>query len=330
MLPSASLICISPLFCLNSPRRVVSMDPQQTTTKRPPAKDRLVPITQSRGWNCLQTLSACVLGRLGRYSRGGEPHSRPKTRGNRAALIEMDLDTVIRAHHPESDLTQEAFDETDQAALNLLRSLSTMANLQLPMGERASTDLSMRSKASKSQENYHTDLRAKVDEVAKLGADFERLHKLMRYLLSPFVIAEERHFSLGTGPYPLFTLPPGDPGELAIGRLTIWRQILKTLPGMSQTLDDCSHVSPDTTAESSGRGVFDESLGNRVSSVVGAIFKEFRHLSCVRKTTHEIRLHVSDELYTTRPGREHNLDMFISGCPGSNLIWQSAQCGDFP
>lgn len=306
------------------------MDPQQTTTKGSSEKDRLVPITQSSGWNCLQTLSACVSGRLGRYSRGGGPHSRPKTRGNRAALIEMDLYTVIRAQHPESDLTQEAFDEVDQAALNLLRSLSTMANLQLPMGKKASTDLGMSSKASESQENYNTELRAKVDEVAKLGADFERLHKLMRYLLSPFVIAEERHFSLGTGPFPLFTLPPGDPGELAIGRLTIWRRILETLPGMSQTFDDSSHVSLETTAESSGRGAFDESLGNRVSSVVGAIFKEFRYLSCVRKTTHEIRLHVSDELYTTRPGREPNLDMFISSCPGSNLIWQNARCGDFP
>ncbi|KAL2673797.1 hypothetical protein Neosp_012241 [[Neocosmospora] mangrovei] len=242
----------------------------------------------------------------------------------------MDLDTVIRARHPESELTQEAFDEMDEAAINLLRSLSTMANLQLIMGDRPSTKPHGRPETSEGERNYLQDLTARVDEVAKLGADFERLHKLMQYLLSPSDITKERNFSLAIGPYPLFTLPPGDPGELAIGRLTIWRRILKTLPGMPQYLDEYSRVSLEITAKSPGRGVFDEGPGNRVSSVIGAIFQEFRRLNCVKKTTHEIRLHVSDELYTACPGREHNLDMFISGCPGGNLIWQNAQCGDFP
>ncbi|KAM0430013.1 hypothetical protein ACHAPT_006019 [Fusarium lateritium] len=290
----------------------------------------LISVTESTEWNCLQTLSACVSGRLGRFARGGKPHSRPKKRANDAALIEMDLYPILRANHYMPDLTQEAFDEMDHAARNLLRSLDTMANLQLTIEGRASASLSEEPEPSGSEESYLIGLRARVDKVAMLDAGFERLHQLMSFLVSPSTLADQRRFSLGTGPHPLFTLPPGDVGDLAIDRLRRWNEILKTSSGRPQAVEDCPFISLDAKTESIGQDPLSKDRGQRVRSVVEAIFNEFRLLSCVKNATHEIRLHVSSDLYGGRPGHPHNLDMFISCCPGSTLIWQSAQCGDFP
>ncbi|KAL6364393.1 hypothetical protein LRP88_01793 [Fusarium phalaenopsidis] len=302
------------------------------TMSEPPDDGQLVSITKSPGWNCLQTLGACVSGRLERFSRLGKPHDRPKKRGNDAALIEMDLDPILRAAPRVVDVTKEAFDEMDCTALNLLRSLNTMANLHLIVGESetASTNPNGEPETLSSEENRLVGLRASVDKVVTLGVDFERLHKLMSFLVSLSTFNDQRQFSIATGSHPLFVLPLGDTGDLAIGRLRRWNEILKTLSGRAQSREDCSFVSPEPTTEPLGCGLLNERRGERVTGVVEPILKEFRQLSCVKNTTHEIRLHISEDLYTGRPGCQHNLDMFMSCCPGGNLIWQKAQCGDFP
>ncbi|KAI8712716.1 Peptidase-S8 domain-containing protein [Fusarium sp. LHS14.1] len=302
------------------------------TASEPPEDCQLVSVTKSPGWNCLQTLGACMSGRLGRFSRLGKPHGRPKKRGNDAALIEMDLDPILRAAPRVVDVTKEAFDEMDRTALNLLRSLNTMANLQLTMGESETTspNSSGEPEISSREEIQLVVPRESVDKVVALGDDFARLHKLMSFLASLSTLDDQRQFSLATGPHPLFILPPGDTGDLAIGRLRRWNEISKTLFGGAQSREDCSFVSPEQTTEQLGCGVLYERWEERVAGVVESIFEEFRQLSCVKNTTHEIRLQVSEDLYSGRPGCQQNLDMFVSCCPGGNLIWQKAQCGDFP
>ncbi|RTE85326.1 hypothetical protein BHE90_000079 [Fusarium euwallaceae] len=197
-----------------------------------PEDGQSISVTKSPGWNCLQTLSACVSGRLGRFSPAGKPHDKPKKRGNDAALIEMDLDPILRATPIVLKLTKEAFDEMDRTALNLLRSLNTMANPHLIGAEGGTSppNPNEEPEVASNDERQVLELRASVDKVITLGVDFERLQKLMSFL----------------------------------------------------------------------------------------------------NTTHEIRLHVSEDLYTDDSGHQHNLDMFMSCCPGGNLIWQKAQCGDFP
>ncbi|RSL42810.1 hypothetical protein CEP54_015346 [Fusarium duplospermum] len=302
------------------------------TMAEPLHDGQLISVTESPGWKCLRTLSACVSGRLERFSRAGKPHTRPMKRGNDAVLIEMDLDPIFRANPCVTDLTREAFDEVDRTALDLLGSLNTMANPHLIMGESGitSADLNEGPEASKGEQSQLTTLRASVDEIATLGVDFERLHELMRFLVSLSTSNDKRQFSIATGLCPLFIVPSGDVGDLAIGRLRRWNGILETLSSTAQTLEDCTFVSSEPTIKPLGRDPWSDLRGERVTGLVEAIFKEFRQLSCATNTTHEIRLHVPEDLYNGRPGLHHNLEMFISCCPGGNLIWQKAQCGEFP
>ncbi|RMJ15841.1 hypothetical protein CDV36_004482 [Fusarium kuroshium] len=253
-----------------------------------------------------------------------------KKRGNNAALIEMDLDTILRANHSVTDLTSEAFENMDNAALDLLRSLNIMANLQLITNERPSTNPDATPNPAEPTDSRLADLQAGFDEFARLGADFRRLHRLMSFLASPSALDDQREFRLATGTHPLFVLPPEDTGDLAISHLRTWNEIIGTLAGRPQTVSDCSFVPLEAMVESTGQETWNERRGERVTSVIEAIFNEFRRLDCVKKTTHEIRLHVSSDLYTGRQVYQHNLDMFISCCPASTLIWQNSQCGSFP
>lgn len=289
----------------------------------------LISVTKSPGWNGLKTLGACVSGRLGRQPRAGKPHHRPKKRENDAALIEMDLDPILRDNYSVTDLPKEAFDEMDAAAMNVLRSLNTMANLQLITDQSAAAKLDEAPEANETEDSSLIELRANIDEFAMLGDGFERLRTLLSFLVAPSTRTDKRRLSLGTGVYPLFTLPPGDTGDLAIGRLRRWNEILKTSSGRPPPSEDCSFVSSEAKAEPTEYDGWNELRGKRVSSIVEAIFNEFRQLSCVKKTTHEILLHVSNDLHATHPDHRPNLDMFISRCPGSNLIWQDAECGHF-
>ncbi|RSL44909.1 hypothetical protein CEP53_011014 [Fusarium sp. AF-6] len=285
--------------------------------------------TESFRWNYLQTLGACVSGRLGRFSRAGAPRIRPKERGNNAALIEMDLDFILRTALGEHHLTKEIFEKMDEAALDLLHSLDIMVNLNLITREGTSTNWNERIGTVESDNSQVIELKARVDTFATLQTDFTRLQKLMSFLTSRRITTDQRQFSLMTGLCPLFILPLGDSGGSTMDSLRKWIDILQTLQGRPQPHDDYSFVSLEPMAEPHGPDALDRSRGESVSNIVQDIFNEFRQLGCVKKTTHEIRLHVTDDLYSTRPGHERNIEMFISCCPGSTLIWQNAECGEF-
>lgn len=289
----------------------------------------LFPTTKSSTWNYLQALGACVSGRLGRFSRTSAPHARPMKRGNNAALIELDLDPILRTTLSVHYLTKEIFEKMDEAALDLLRSLNTMVNLPLITSEGISTNRNEWIEPNEIEDSHVTGLRERVETVATLQTDLTHLHKLMSFLASPRIGTDQRQFSLTTGLYPLFVLPLRDSGDSAMDSLRRWSEILQALQGRPQPSDDCSFVSLEPVTESYGQKELDQHRGESVSNVVQDIFKEFRQLGCVTKTTHEIRLHVTDDLYSGRLGHERNLEMFISCCPGSTLIWQNAECGNF-
>ncbi|EEU35604.1 uncharacterized protein NECHADRAFT_86785 [Fusarium vanettenii 77-13-4] len=313
-LSGASLICVSLSF------------PSKTPTKLGPS---LVSVTESPGWNGLKDLGACVSGRLGQYSRPGMPDHRPGKRDNDASIIEIYLGPIIRANYSVTDLTQEAFKRMDDTALNLLRSLNSIVNLQLITTERPPIDIHDVPGTTHAEDNHLAELRSSVGRMARLGAGFEQLHHLTSFLVSPSTLGDQRELSLGTGKYPLFTLPPGDTGDLAIGCLRRWHEILKTLPGGSPTFEDLSFYPSEATEESTENYEWNERRGEHVGSIVKVITDEFRRLSCVKERRHEILLQVSNDLPATRPDNPPKLDMFISRCPTSNLIWQESQCGDF-
>ncbi|KAH7149101.1 hypothetical protein B0J13DRAFT_674322 [Dactylonectria estremocensis] len=282
--------------------------------------------TESPGWNGLQTLRSCLSGRLARFRPQGVPRSRPRKSNNDAIIFELDLSDVLRAKPIVVRLSKEDYDEMNEMALDLLYSLNSMVNLDLQKDPSfmGITEYDGQSLGQSSTGGY---------DAAILDKDFKQLHTLMGFFASleasPSPIAAQIRFNLTTGSSPLFILPPKDAGTLAIGRVRKWKAFLDGLPDGDETVENLQTMSLDATqllVEEDQESI-SEQIEKRASVMVDTIFKEFRQLGCSKEATHEIRLQVSDELYT---GTCTNLNIFVSCCPDESLVWQEAECGSFP
>lgn len=290
-------------------------------------RGELVRLSESSGWNDLKTLKACVSGRLARFQPGGVSRGHPR---KSVVKFEFDLVEVMGTELNGISLSKEDYDEMDERAVGLLRSLNSMGNLDILPEMRPSTQPSGIGNDSTHEESLRPPCRLDDGDVATLSPEFGRLRALMSFLVSyntPPLASGQKQYSLLTGPDSLFTLPLGDNGALAIGRLALLGESLARLTKATEALEDSIPVPP-VAPDFFDLDVSENTIREHVGVVVDTIFREFRQLDCVKHTTHEIRLHVSDNPYAdcSRP----NLDMFVSCCPGDNLIWQSAQFGAFP
>ena len=70
-----------------------------------------------------------------------------------------------------------------------------------------------------------------------------------------------------------------------------------------------------------------DEIDKRASVTVTKMFDGFRQFDRARQRaheTHELRVRVSEELYSGPP--KSSLDMFVSCCPSGALFWHEAQC----
>ncbi|GAB1315549.1 hypothetical protein MFIFM68171_05759 [Madurella fahalii] len=132
-------------------------------------------------------------------------------------------------------------------------------------------------------------------------------------------------FTLITNPSTALFKLPSDEIEVATrNHLKRWKEISEQL---SADLDFPRNVpqQPQQPIGLAPEGKKLDEIDKRASLVVSKMFDQFRQLDCARqrKSTHELRLRVSEELYTGPP--KSSLDIFVSCCPNSALFWHEAQ-----
>lgn len=134
-------------------------------------------------------------------------------------------------------------------------------------------------------------------EAAILGDTYPRLCALIMFLEKE---SGELNLAIGPGP-PVFVLPRGASGALALGRVARWKALLERLEANASTtrsnsapLDAASYAHSNPDFKKTQRRL----LEKRASIVLGTVFSEFRRLNCENgRRLHEVKLKVSKELY---------------------------------
>lgn len=270
--------------------------------------------SESLGWNGLQTLKSCLLGRLVGFAPDRRPGHRPCKIENDAAFFEDDLCYILNAKLVVVPLSEKDYKDMDNMALSLLESLNDIVNGDL-------IELQEIGNSRESDPPEHSS--PKPRDVTSL-TKYRRLSTMFCFLQA----RPEARFNLATGPGPsLFTLPPYGYGKVAMGRAKKWRAFLDRLAADAEISLGLQFISLQAIGLSAEELADDEAdvLERRAGVVVDAMFKEFRQLSCASVNIHEIKLRLSG-LYTGPP--KAVLDMFMSCC--LNETWHEAQCGSFP
>ncbi|KAK4867782.1 hypothetical protein LT330_006665 [Penicillium expansum] len=274
--------------------------------------------TESLGWNGLQALKSRLSDRLARFTRNRMPDSRPHKLQNDAAFFEADLRHIFTKTPMVFNVSEHDYYDMDQMAQNLLASLNDMVNRDLI--ESLEGPNSQKSKSPESGQFKRS--RTAPHDIMVLGDKYPRLTALFEFLdVSP------DQFNLTTGPGSLlFSLPQGEAGNIAMGRVTKWKAFLEQCAVGTQKSQGLQLISLQQEELSAKEPSQDQPdlRQKRASAVVDTIFKEFRHHNCGK--VHEIKLRVSDD-WQTGP-YQTALEMFVSSCPDGN-VWQEAKCGSF-
>lgn len=270
--------------------------------------------TESAGWNALQAFKSRLPGRLARFKRGISDDSRPDKSQNDAAFFETDLRYIFTTAYATNDLSEYEYYEMHQKALNLLTSLESMVNKDLIEPWRKPNSLDSIEPFGGHETSLHG--------IAISGITFPHLSALIS-----FIDASSDQFNLINGPgITLFTLPHGEPGRLAIERLSDWKKVLVRLTINTRYSQNSRFFAfnQDEASPEVEIGTKSNQRQENASAVIDAMLREFRQSSC--KEVHEIKLKVPDEWQSGEC--QSALDMFVSSGPGGDL-WQETQYGPF-
>lgn len=271
-------------------------------------------LSESPGWNALQTLKSCLSGRLVVFAPDRRPSRRPSRFENDVSFFEDDLGYIFNVNLVAVSLPEKDHSDMDSMALDVLESLNDIVSRDFvklqEMGDIREFD-------------PREDSSSKACKVTSF-AKYKRISAMICCLQTH----PEAHFSLVAGPDPtLFTLPSNGHGKVVKGRVKRWRAFLDRLAAdaeISQGLQIISlqaiGIPTEELTDKEG-----DVLERRAGVVIDAMFREFRQLSCATVKTHEVKLRLSG-LYTGPPMAF--LEMFVSCCAGEK--WHEAKCGSFP
>lgn len=277
--------------------------------------------TESRAWNCLEAVRSRLSSRLAGFTRVRtvDGRRRPQKRDNDAAFFETDLRDVFERSPVVAYLSPVDYTDIDSKATELLKSLDELVNDDF-------IDMEDEQELEGCEPESNGGVPVPHD-AAMMGDDYPRLRALIIFLEDA-----EGMLNLATGPgSPIFVLPPGPVGILALDRVAKWKELLERLVADSRRSNGVQFSFQQTQLSAGWTETQPSVLEKRVSVVVGAMFKEFRRLNCANGgRTHEIKLKVPGDLYTG-PLRS-GLDMFVSCCRDKEnemIEWQEAECDTF-
>jgi len=265
--------------------------------------------TQFLAWKRIEAVRSCLASRLADWV---PTQQKPN---NVAHFLELDLRWVFRKALV-ADISEADCIDMESTARDLLESLDQLVNGQLVDDMEDGQEHS---------EGWALEVARDVPwptDAALLADEYPRLRALIIFLEEE---TGKLNLAISPGP-PVFVLPQGALGSLALDRVARWKAFLERLEANTRSND----AHPDTTAythfatdclKSEPRA-----LDKRASVVLGAVFSEFRRLNCENgRRLHEVKLKVCEELY--EGPFKPILDTFLSCCRSEK--WQEAECGIF-
>lgn len=267
--------------------------------------------TQFLAWKRIEAVRSCLASRLAHWVPS------PQKANNVAQqFLEIDLRWVFSKALAVADISEADCTDMESASSDLLESLDQLVNGQL---------IDDTADGEEDSEGWEPELASEdpgPPEAAILAEKYPHLCALITFLEKE---SGELNLAIGPGP-PVFVLPRGDLGSLALDRVARWKAFLERLEANTRSNGVPLDPTAYTPFATDSKKAHPRMLDKRASIVLGAVFSEFRRLNCENgRRLHEVKLKVCEELYEG-PSKPV-VDTFVSCCRAEK--WQEAECGIF-